>query len=101
MRVRCGLFFITILAMISPAAAEPVTRKLSHFLGPTSFFQLDFAEPWAKELESRSKGQVKVEVFDGTSPYGKVTEQASQVKAGTIDIALGLRGAEGDRFLRS
>ena len=66
---------------ISPAMADPITLKFSHFLGPTSFFQQDVAEPWAKELEARTKGAVKVEIFNASSPYGKPTEQASQVKA--------------------
>ncbi len=90
------------LALIVPAAAQqPITLKLSHFLGPTSFFEVDFAQPWAKELEARTNGRVKVEVYNASSPYGEVTKQAAQVKDGTIDIALGLRGAEGDRFPRS
>jgi TRAP-type C4-dicarboxylate transport system substrate-binding protein len=55
-------------------------------------------EPWAKELEAKTNGQVKVEIFDASSPLGKPTEQANQVKSGTVDIALGLRGAEGDKF---
>src|SRR5262249_18469911 len=80
------------------AAADPITLKFSHFLGPTSFFQTDVVEPWAKELEAKTNGQVKVEIFNAASPLGKPTEQASQVKAGTVDIALGLRGAEGDKF---
>jgi TRAP-type C4-dicarboxylate transport system substrate-binding protein len=80
------------------AEAQTVTLKFSQFLGPTSFFQRDVAEPWAKALEARTNGKVKVEIYDGTSPLGQVTAQASQVKAGTVDIALGLRGAEGDRF---
>jgi len=85
----------------SSASAQQVTLKFSHFLGPKSFFQLDVVEPWAKELEARTNGQVKVETFDGTSPVGGVTDQASNVKAGKVDIALGLRGAEGDKFLGS
>lgn len=72
--------------------------KFSHFLGPTSFFQVDVVEPWARELEAKTGGRVKVETFDGTSPLGKVGEQASNVKDGRVDIALGLRGAEGDKF---
>jgi TRAP-type C4-dicarboxylate transport system substrate-binding protein len=85
-----------------PAAAEqPLALKLSHFLGPASFFELDFAQPWAAELEAKSSGAVKVEIYNGATPFGDVTKQASQVKDGTIDIALGLRGAEGDRFPRS
>src|SRR5437660_10373236 len=83
---------------ISPAAAEPITLKFSQFLGPASFFQVDVVEPWAKELEAKTNGQVKVELFDGTSPVGKVTEQAKNVQEGKVDIALGLRGAESDRF---
>ena len=78
-----------------------MTLKFSHFLGPKSFFQLDVVEPWAKELEAKTNGKVKVETFDGTSPVGGVTDQASNVKAGKVDIALGLRGAEGDKFLGS
>src|SRR3954465_14811658 len=80
------------------AEAQPITLKFSHFLGPTSFFQLDVVEPWAKELEAKTNGKVRVEIHDGTSPVGKVAEQASKAQAGAVDIALGLRGAEGDRF---
>lgn len=35
------------------------------------------------------------EIFSAASPLGRPTEQANQVLAGTVDIALGLRGAEG------
>jgi TRAP-type C4-dicarboxylate transport system substrate-binding protein len=80
------------------AHAQDITLKFSHFLGPTSFFQVDVAEPWARELEAKTKGRVKVEIHNATSPLGKVIEQANQAKSGAVDIALGLRGAEGDRF---
>jgi TRAP-type C4-dicarboxylate transport system substrate-binding protein len=85
----------------APAVAQPLVLKLSHFLGPTSFFQHDFAEPWAKQLEARTDGAVRMEIYNAASPFGDVTKQATQVRDGTIDIALGLRGAEGDRFPRS
>ena len=101
MTPRFPLFGAALLAALvcsHAAAAQSITLKFSHFLGPKSFFQLDVVEPWAKELESKTNGQVKVEAHDGTSPLGKVTEQASNVKDGKVDIALGLRGAEGDRF---
>jgi len=88
-------------AFATGAAAQEVTLKFSHFLGPKSFFQVDVVEPWAKELEAKTNGKVKVETFDGTSAVGGVTDQASNVKAGKVDIALGLRGAEGDKFLGS
>ena len=92
---------VGLLLAVAPATAQPVVLKLSHFLGPASFFELDFAQPWARELAARTNGAVKVEIFNASSPFGEVTKQATQVKDGMIDIALGLRGAEGDRFPRS
>jgi TRAP-type C4-dicarboxylate transport system substrate-binding protein len=81
--------------------ADQIVLTLSHFLGPDSFFQRDFAEPWAHELAATTNGAVRVEIHNSTSPYGDVTKQARQVEDGTVDIALGLRGAEHDRFPRS
>jgi TRAP-type C4-dicarboxylate transport system substrate-binding protein len=86
---------------ITGASAQTITLKLSHFLGPSGFFEVDFAQPWARELEAKTSGRVKVEIYNGSSPIGDVTKQATQVRDGMIDIALGLRGAEGDRFPRS
>ena len=77
---------------------EQIVLKFSHFLGPKSFFQVDVVEPWAKEIEAKTNGKVKVEIHNAASPFGKPTEQANQVKAGSVDVALGLRGAEGDKF---
>jgi TRAP-type C4-dicarboxylate transport system substrate-binding protein len=101
MRARISSPLAVLLAFAfgaTDADTQPITLKFSHFLGPTSFFQLDVVEPWAKELEAKTNGRVKVEIHDGASPLGKITEQASEAKAGAVDIALGLRGAEGDRF---
>ncbi|HUQ73950.1 MAG TPA: hypothetical protein VM183_04425, partial [Burkholderiales bacterium] len=80
------------------AAAQDVTLKFSHFLGPQSFFQRDVAEPFAQRLSEKTSGKAKVQTYDGTSPYGDVLKQGAQAKDGTVDIALGLRGAEGERF---
>ena len=100
---RALLVALAVFAAVSTVRAQPapIVLKLSQFLGPDSFFAKDFAEPWARELEARTGGRVHVELFDGTSPLGGVLNQASQVKAGTVDIALGLRGAEGDKFPRT
>ena len=98
MRARIWYLAVLLAFAVGPADAQPITLKFSHFLGPTSFFQLDVVEPWAKELEAKTNGKVNVEIHNGASPLGKVTEQASEAQAGTVDIALGLRGAEGDRF---
>ena len=102
MRSRAAAILIAFLLVIGfegrSGHAQDVTLTFSHFLGPSSFFQVDVAEPFAKELEAKTGGRVKVQIFNGADPQGKVTEQATQVKNGTVDIALGLRGAEGNRF---
>src|SRR5678815_4785012 len=96
--MHLNVFVVAATLLAAGAQAQPLELKFSHFLGPASFFQQDVAEPFAKELEARSGGRAKVAVYNASSPLGKPTEQASQVKAGTVDIALGLRGAEGDKF---
>jgi TRAP-type C4-dicarboxylate transport system substrate-binding protein len=98
-RSVCVLALLALAA--SHASAQEVTLRFSHFLGPKSFFQVDVVEPWARALEQKTGGKVKVETIDGTAPLGGVTDQAGNVKAGKVDIALGLRGAEGDKFLGS
>lgn len=91
---------LTLLISLSfdPARTQEITLTFSHFLGPKSFFQVDVAEPFAAEVAAKTNGKVKVQIFNGTDPQGKVTEQATNVKKGIVDIALGLRGAEGDKF---
>jgi len=99
--LRRTAFALALVLGAHAANAQEVALKFSHFLGPKSFFQIDVVEPWARELEAKTNGKVKVETFDGGSPVGRVTDQASNVMAGKVDIALGLRGAEGDKFLGS
>ena len=86
----------------APAAAqETTTLKISHYLPAGHGFQTDFLGPWAAELEQRTNGRVKAEIFPGTSSFGNAARQADQVRAGVIDIALGLRGIPRGRFERS
>lgn len=75
-----------------------IRLRFSHFLGPDSYFQKELIEPWARQLEMRSNGRVSVTILSGADPTGDVTQQAAHVESGIVDIALGLRGAEGNRF---
>ncbi len=61
---------IAALATLSPAAAETIELKLSHFLPPVHGMHKDFIEPWARELEKRSGGTVKVTIFPGGTQFG-------------------------------
>lgn len=83
---------------IAYAKDKKIELTFSHFLGPDSFFQIDLIEPWARRIEEESEGRIRVKIVNNTSPFGHVTEQAGNVAAGKVDIALGIRGAEGARF---
>lgn len=83
------------------AAAQEVTLKFSHYLTDRHGIQVDFIEPWAKEIAAKTNNKVKVEIYPVTSAFGNAARQADQVKAGVIDIALGLRGIPRGRFEKS
>src|SRR5690606_24994352 len=85
------------LAGAAPAQ-EKVTLKISHYLPPSHGFHTDFLGPWAQELERRTGGKVETEIYPVTSAFGDAARQADQVRAGVIDIALGLRGIPRGRF---
>lgn len=94
---RLAVFAAGLLWCGSLQAAE-ITLKISHYLPPAHGFQADFLGPWAKELEERTGGKVKAEIFGAGSAYGEAARQSDQVKAGVVDIALGLAGIPRGRF---
>lgn len=83
------------------SAAAQTELKFSTFVPPTHGFVVDVLEPLGKEVEKMSGGRVTVRVFAGNSPFGKVENQADQVKQGVVDLAFGLNGIPGGRYLRT
>src|SRR5690606_40089791 len=71
------------------------------FVPPTHGFVTDVLEPLGKDIEKKSGGKVKVRVFAGNSPFGKVENQADQVKQGVVDLAFGLNGIPRGRYVRT
>ncbi len=90
-----------ISTVFNPALAETIELKLSHFLPSSHPTQKEFLEPWAKELEERTNGQVKVTIFPAGSAFGHVAKQYDQVKAGVVDISHGLTGFPRGRLPRT
>ena len=88
----------TILTSAGIAQAAEITLKVSHYLPPSHGFQKDFLENWGKELSEKTNGKVEVKVFDATSAFGKIDRQADQVRAGVMDMAVGLNGIPRDRY---
>jgi TRAP-type C4-dicarboxylate transport system substrate-binding protein len=84
-----------------PLIAQTIELKLSHFLPSTHPIQTVFIEPWVAELESRTEGRVKVQIFPAGSAFGHVAKQMDQVRAGAVDIAHGLTGIPRGRLPRT
>ena len=91
------------LFVARPAAAATIQLKLSDFLPSTHGINKDFIVPWARELERRTHGKVKVTIYPGGTEFGNVFKQLDQVRAGVVDIAHGLPAfpAAGSRAPRS
>jgi TRAP-type C4-dicarboxylate transport system substrate-binding protein len=84
----------------SPAAAQEIELKLSHFLPPGHGMHRDWFVPWGEELAKRTNGKVKVTVFPAGSAFGNPARQLEQAVSGVVDIAHGLRGLPAGRFPR-
>lgn len=69
------------------ASAQGIVLKFSHFLPPSHGIQTDLVEPWAKALDEKTAGKVKVEIFAGDSPLGDPARQTDQLRAAASDIA--------------
>src|SRR5690349_24430937 len=92
---------ILALLLFVPVAHAQTELKFSTFVPPTHGFVVDVLEPLGKDIEKASGGKVTVRVFAGNSPFGKVENQADQVKQGVVDLAFGLNGIPRGRYLRT
>lgn len=103
-RSRFGRRKIVVAAALGiafPLAQAQTELKFSTFVPPTHGFAVDVLEPLGKELEKKTGGKASARVFAGNSPFGKVENQADQVKQGVVDLAFGLNGIPRGRYLRS
>ncbi len=88
-------------AISGTAAAQPITLKLHHFLGPTAPAQTKMLEPWAKEVEKASGGKVKIEIFPSMSLGGKPPQLINQARDGVVDIVWTVNGYTPGLFPRT
>ena len=79
-----------------PTAEEPLELRFATFIPPTDVYAVNL-ENWAKELEERTDGKVKVTFFHGQSLL-KVPELLDGVAAGTADMAFMFAGVYPDRL---
>ena len=100
-RMPCTILAAAITVALAPAATAQTELKFSTFVPPTHGFVTDVLEPLGKEIEKKTGGKVSVRVFAGNTPFGKVENQADQVKQGVVDLAFGLNGIPRGRYLRT
>jgi len=86
---------------LATAGAQTTELKLAHFLPTINGMHSDFLEPWARELEKRTNGKVKVTIYPAGTQLGNIAKLYDSVRSGVVDIAHGLRGIPRGRFPRT
>lgn len=83
----------------APASAQdkPIELKLSHWVGVGHNHHKNVLVPWAKMVEERSKGRLKVTIFPG-GVLGKPADHWDMVKDGIADIGWGTHNYTPGRF---
>ena len=80
------------------ARAEQITLRLHHFNSPKAIAHRLFMRPWADEVEKKSEGRVKVQVFPAMQLGGKPPDLYGQARDGVVDIIWTIPGYSPGRF---
>jgi TRAP-type transport system periplasmic protein len=73
-------------AQAGPTKEKPLELKFAHFLAPNHFLVVDGFEPWAKAIEQRTGGRVKVTFYPAQS-LCKAKDDYDAAVTGITDIA--------------
>jgi TRAP-type C4-dicarboxylate transport system substrate-binding protein len=80
--------FASMLLLAPPLAfAAPVVLKISHQFPANTDFRDQIARKFAQEVEKRTNGQVKFQIYAGASLY-KPTQQFDALANGSLDMAV-------------
>ena len=79
-------------------SAEQITLRLHHFNSPKSIAHRLFMQPWADEIEKRSEGRVKIQVYPAMQLGGRPTDLYGQARDGVVDIIWTIPGYTPGRF---
>ncbi|QDY69083.1 TRAP transporter substrate-binding protein [Qingshengfaniella alkalisoli] len=100
LRTTLGLTVAAVFAA-GGAMAQDYTFKLHHFLSAQAPAHTQMLEPWARQVEENSGGQVKIEIFPNMTLGGRPPELVQQVRDGVVDIVWTLNGYTPGQFPRS
>lgn len=80
------------------AQAPAVTLKLHHFLPPVANGHAKMLAPWARKIESDSKGKIKIDIYPSMQLGGTPPQLYDQARDGVVDIVWTLPGSTPGRF---
>jgi TRAP-type C4-dicarboxylate transport system substrate-binding protein len=100
-RLRTTVLMVALALWAGPAAAQPITLKLSHFVPPVAPPHATFLAPWAEKVEKASGGRLKVQIFPSMQLGGTPPQLVDQIRDGVIDIGWTLPGYNPGRFPRT
>ncbi|MXW86981.1 MAG: TRAP transporter substrate-binding protein [Boseongicola sp. SB0667_bin_21] len=80
------------------AEAEQIILRLHHFNSPKAIAHRLFLQPWADEIEEKSEGLVKIQVFPAMQLGGRPADLYGQARDGVVDIVWTIPGYTPGRF---
>lgn len=87
---KLAICAVTFAASLSSAQAADYELKMSSMFPATHFANTLAMIPWAEEIELRTDGRVTFTLFGAGSALGDATKQFDQVRAGVVDVAVGI-----------
>ncbi|MGA2893350.1 MAG: TRAP transporter substrate-binding protein [Xanthobacteraceae bacterium] len=85
------------LALASPALAQTIELKVSHFLPANHTFQKAMVA-WGEELDKASNGRLKLDIYPAGQLGGGPNREFDAARNGSVDIAISLHGATPGRY---
>ena len=74
------------------------TLKLHHFLARNGNVPAKFITPWARKIETESKGRIKIDIFPSMQLGGSPQQLFDQARDGVADIVWTLPAYTAGRF---
>src|ERR1700754_2548881 len=84
--VVAAAFAIGAIAVPSPAPAQQITLRLHQFLPAAAAIPKDFLAPWARKVETDSRGRIKIELYPSLQLGGTPAQLYDQVRDGVVDL---------------
>jgi TRAP-type C4-dicarboxylate transport system substrate-binding protein len=100
-RLSIAVLVIAFALASSPAAAQTITLKLSHFVPPVAPPHATFLAPWAAKVEKASGGRLKIQIYPSMQLGGTPPQLIDQIRDGVVDIGWTLPGYTAGRFPRT